>query len=293
MGIAESTKVNAVGTDSRRDRRIGAILLRHGKLTPDDIDEILEVQAKIGLRFGETAVQLGKISVDDVRRAIAEQYDLPGLSAERQIHPELVVACDPFHPCAEQVRALRTQLLVRWTNSAVHGRMLAVTSPGPAEGRSYLAANLAVAFSQLGEQTLLIDTDLRNPRQHRIFGVRDAVGLSTVLSQRADRDAIIHLREFGNLSLLPAGPPAPNPLELLSREAFVILLHELKHEFQVILFDTPAARTYADAQTIAFRAGDSLVLVRKDHTRSVDVHSLVQRIRDTGARVAGTVFNAF
>jgi chain length determinant protein tyrosine kinase EpsG len=242
-------------------------------------------------RTRDDALEL--VSRRDRRRAIAAQHDLPELVPEKRISPELVVTRDPFHPCAEQVRALRTQLLVRWANCAIHGRMLAITSPGRAEGRSYLAANLAVAFSQLGEHTLLIDADLRNPRQHRIFNVDDAVGLSTMLSGRAHRDAIVPLREFDRLSLLPAGAPAPNPLELLSRDAFVVLLHELKREFQVVLIDTPAAQICADAQTIAFRAGSALVLARRDHTRYADVHALIERISDAGARVAGTVFNVF
>lgn len=279
---------------SRPDRRIGTILHGNGVLNFDEIDEVLAAQKQKGTRFGETAVRLGLIGVDDLRRAIAEQYDLPHLAPDnKRISRELVVASEPFHRCAEQIRALRAQLLVRWANGAIRGRMLAITSPGPREGRSYLAANLAVAFAQLGEHTLLIDADLRRPRQHRIFNVDDSIGLSAVLSGRADNTAIVSLREFGNLSLLPAGAPAPNPLELLSRDAFVILLHELQRDFQVILLDTPPAQLCADAQTIVFRAGSALVLARKDHTRLADTSRLIDNIRDTGARIAGAIFNTY
>ena len=215
------------------------------------------------------------------------------LPDRRQTSSELVVAWDPFHRCSEQLRALRTQLLVRWANGTIRSRTLALASPGPGEGRSYLAANLAVTFAQLGEPTLLIDADLRKPRQHRIFGVDSDVGLSKLLSRQANGESIVALPEFGTLSLLPSGPPVHNPLELLSQPEFLVLLRQLEHEFPVILIDTPPARICADAQTVAFRAGAAIVLARKDHTSLADTSALVKTIRDTGAGIAGTVFNAF
>jgi chain length determinant protein tyrosine kinase EpsG len=203
------------------------------------------------------------------------------------------VAYEPFHARAEEVRALRTQLLMRWARAQVDHRMLAVASPGGGEGRSYVAANLAVAFSQLGERTLLVDADLRAPRQHRIFNVPDRVGLTAVLSGRADRGAVAPVREFGRLSLLPAGAPPPNPQELISRPALGAFLREMWKEFDVILFDTPPAKFYADALNVAFRAGSAVMLVRKDHTRLADTTGLIRELSDTGVHVVGTVLNVF
>lgn len=276
------------------DRRIGAILVEQLKLTAQQVGQILDAQKARGTHFGETAVRLGLIGVDDLRRAIAEQYQLPYLFPEnRRANSELVVASQPFHRCAEQIRALRTQLLIRWATGGIRARMLAIASPGQGEGRSYLAANLAVAFAQLGEQTLLIDADLRRPRQNRIFNIGDSQGLSAVLSGRAERSAVVPKPEFGPLSLLPAGARPPNPLELLSRDSFAILLHELQREFQVVLLDTPAAQLCADAQTIAFRAGGAVVLARKDVTNLDAAHRLVRELKQTGASIAGTVVNSF
>lgn len=281
--------------DPRSDRRIGAILVEQMKLTPENVNQVLEAQRTGGSRFGDTAVQLGLITVDDLRRAIADQYELPYLRPEnRDMNSELVVSSQPFHPCAEQIRALRSQLLIRWANGGIRARMLAVVSPGRREGRSYLAANLAVSFAQLGESTLLIDADMRRPRQGRIFEVDDGVGLSATLSRRASyRSAVIPLTRFGPLSLLPAGARPPNPLELLSRDSFAILLHELQREYQVVLIDTPAAEPCADAQTVAFRAGGALVVARKDHTNLKAATRLIRVLGDAGASIAGTVLNAF
>ncbi|HMH18133.1 MAG TPA: chain length determinant protein tyrosine kinase EpsG [Burkholderiales bacterium] len=279
---------------ARYDRRIGSILAEEGKLDTEGIERVMELQQTNGLRFGEAALRLGLITEDDLRCAVAKQYDLPLLlPGNESISNELVVAYEPFHPRAEELRALRTQLLLRWSQAGVKRRSLAIASPGAREGRSYVAANLAVVFSQLGERTLLVDADLRTPRQHRIFNVPDRIGLSAVLSGRADRGAIAPVREFGRLSLLAAGAPPPNPQELLSRPAFGFFLQEMWSEFDVILFDTPAAGLYADAQNVAFRAGNVLMLARKDHTRLADATGVIRELSDTGARVVGTVFNAF
>ena len=274
------------------NRRIGAILEADGKLQPAEIEAVLRAQAQHGLRFGETAVHMNLITRDDLRRAIAQQYNVPHLLPDnRRVGRELVVAYEPFHRCAEQIRALRTQLLIRWSNEGVRRRQLAIVSPGPGEGRSYLAANLAVAFAQLGDRTLLIDCDLRRPRQHHIFDVPDRLGLSALLSGRADRSAILALPELGRLWVLPAGARAPNPQELLSRASFAALLENLQAEFDVVLFDTPAASPYADAQTVAYRTGNALMLARRDHTRLADTARVIGELADMGIRTVGTVFN--
>src|SRR2546426_2047991 len=279
---------------ARYDRRIGSILAEEGKLGVEGIEQVMQLQQTNGLRFGEAALRLGLITEDDLRCAVAKQYDLPHwLPGNESISSELVVGYEPFHPRAEELRALRTQLLMRWSNTKVGHRVLAIVSPGSGEGRSYVAANLAVVFSQLGERTLLIDADLRTPRQHRIFNVPDRIGLSAVLSGRADRSAITQILEFGRLSLLPAGAPPPNPQELLSRPSLGVFLQEMWTEFDIILIDTPPAKLYADAQRGTFRAGSAMMLARKDHTRLADTASVIRELSDTGARIVGTVFNAF
>ena len=279
---------------ARYDRRLGSILAEQGKLAARDIERLLELQQRDGSRFGEAALRAGLITEDDLRSALARQFDYPHLlPGAGGVSTEIVVAYEPLHPRAEEMRALRTQLQIRWSNSGVRHRVLAITSPGPGEGRSYVAASLAVAFSQLGERTLLIDADLRAPRQHRIFDVPDRIGLSAVLSGRADRGAVVPVSKFGALSLLPAGAPPPNPQELLSRRTLATLLEELRSDFDVILFDTPPAKYYADAQSIAFRAGSVMVLARKDLTRLADTTGVIKHLKDTGARVVGTVLNVF
>src|SRR3954471_8337481 len=228
-----------------QDGRLGNILVELGKIDPGDIAPILEVQRLRGLRFGEAALSLRLINREDLRSAVAKQYGLPHLlPGSEDISSELVGAYEPFHPRAEEMRALRTQLLIRWSNAQTRHRMLAVVSPGSGEGRSYVAANLAVTFSQLGERTLLIDADLRAPRQHRIFNVPDKIGLAAALSGRGERGAAVPVPVLGGLSLLPAGALPPNPQELLSRTRFGALLKDMQARFDVIIIDTPPAKVY-------------------------------------------------
>lgn len=279
---------------ARQDRRIGAILAERGKLGLRDIERVLELQQRQGSRFGEAALRVGLITKEDLQSALAAQYDFPHLlPGTGGISTEVVVAYEPLHPRAEELRALRSELLIRWSKAEVRHRMLAIVSPGPGEGRSYVAANLAVLFSQLGERTLLIDADLRAPRQQRIFDIPDTLGLSAVLSGRADRSAVMPVANFARLSVLPAGAHPPNPQELLSRQVLGDLLQELRTEYDVILLDTPPAKLYADARIVAFRAGSAMVLARKGRTRLADTTALIGEFDNTGARIVGTVFNAF
>jgi Mrp family chromosome partitioning ATPase len=120
-----------------------------------------------------------------------------------------------------------------------------------------------------------------------------APGLAALLAGRAGREALAPLAEHGALALLPAGAPPNNPQELLSRPALARLLEELGAEFDVVVLDTPPARPYADAQSVAFRAGQALVLARKHRTSLADAGAVVRQLADAGASVIGTVCNAF
>src|SRR5258708_16061423 len=121
------------------DRRIGGILAEEGKLGAGDIERVMELQQAEGLRFGEGALRLGLITEDDLRCAVAKQYDLPLLlPGSESISSELVVAYEPFHPRAEELRALRTQLLMRWSNAGASHPVLAVLTPAPSQAPPHL-----------------------------------------------------------------------------------------------------------------------------------------------------------
>lgn len=272
---------------------LGSILIDEGKISPAEAEQIMAVQQREGWRFGEAAMRLSLISEQDLTLALHKQYDMPMLTPDNDgVCEELVAAYHPHHQLTEELRSLRTQLLIHWfRRSTTEQNILAIVSPGSGEGRSYVAANLAILFSQLGERTLLIDADLRNPRQHRIFNINDHIGLSAVLSGRAGPDAATAIPGIHNLMVLPAGAPPPNPLELLSRQLLPDLLMEYLSDFDVILVDTPPALPYSDAQTVSFRAGNAIVLARKDLTLVADAKRVVRELGNNGTRVVGTVIN--
>jgi len=278
----------------RRDLRIGDILAAEGKLDRTGIEQVLKLQESRGLRFGEAALRLRLITPEDLRSALAKQYDFPYVPLDGDAFgADLAASRDARHPNAEQLRALRTQLLIQWSKLEREPRALAIASPGSFEGRSYVTANLAVLFAQLGMRTLIIDADFRAPRQFEIFNVPDRVGLSAVLSGRAGHEAALPVPAFGPLAVLPAGARPPNPQELLLRPALATFLELAHHEHDVILIDTPPARENADAQSVAFSAGSVLVLARANHTRTDDAAGLVRDFRDAGAVVVGTALNRF
>jgi protein-tyrosine kinase len=275
-------------------RNIGAILMDEGKITSADTEQVLARQRELGWRFGEAAIELNLITDSDLRQALAKQYEFPYLAAGPDgVSKELIAAWDPFHPVVEELRGVRTQLLIRWYSPEAGRRMLAIVSPCAREGRSFIAANLAVVFSQLGQRTLLIDADFRAPRQQSIFNISDRFGLSSVLSGRADLSAAVPVTGLTGLAVLPAGPLPPNPLELLSRPGFVNLLAKAQAEYDIVLIDTPPATGYADAQCIVFRASDALLVSRKDETRIDDTERTVRDLSDASGRIVGTLMNAF
>jgi protein-tyrosine kinase len=275
-------------------RHIGAILMDEGKLTSSDAEQVLARQRELGWRFGEAAIELNLITESDLRQALAKQYEFPYLiSGPDGVSKELIAAWDPFHHTVEELRAVRTQLLMRWFNPEAGRRTLALTSACAREGRSFVAANLAVVFSQLGQRTLLIDADFRAPRQQSIFNVPDRFGLSTALSGRADLSIALPVSGLTGLSVLPAGPIPPNPLELLSRASFAALLAKAQSEYDIILIDTPPAALYVDAACVAFRAGDALLVTRQHHTRLAETEQAVRELTDASARIVGTVLNAY
>lgn len=270
---------------------MGRMLVESGRLAPEDVQRILDYQTRAGLPFGEAGVALGLLGDDDVHQVLAAQFGYSALAPDSGLAPELVAATDPDSDAVEHLRALRSQLMLRWFENDQRQAALAVVSPGAGEGRSWIAANLAVLFSQLGKRTILIDADLRRPRQHQLFGVPGRIGLSAILAGRAGWDAVSEVKAVPGLWLLPAGAVPPNPQELLARPGFARVITALRSSYEVILIDTPAAESCADAGTIAARAGAALMVACRDRSSVPRLASLSEDLRQFGITVVGAVLN--
>lgn len=272
-------------------RPIGAMLVEAGQIVEDDVQLILDYQQRTGLPFGEAGVALGLLDIDDVRQAVADQFGQRAPAADSPLASELAAVIEPHSGAVEHLRAVRSQLVLRWFENDERQAALAVVSPGAGEGRSWIAANLAVLFAQLGKRTILIDADLRHPRQHRIFGVPGRVGLSAMLAGRAGWEVVAEIKDVPNLSLLPAGAVPPNPQELLGRPGFARLISALRSSYEVILVDTPAAESCADAETIAARAGAALMVACRDRSSVARLSAMSDDLRQFGITVVGAVLN--
>ena len=272
-------------------RSIGAILVDAQRLKPIDVDRILAFQEGTNVFFGLAGQALGLLTDDDVRYALSVQFDYPYLPEDSSLSRELVAAYEPASRVVEDLRALRSQLMLRWFDTGADRRGLAIASAGHGDGRSYLAANLAIVFSQLGERTLLIDANLRTPRQHKLFNLGARAGLSDMLVDRAGSEAVVGITALRDLSVLPAGTIPPNPQELLGRQHFSNFLQSMGENFDVIIIDTPAASAYADAHTVAVRAGAALLVARQGRSSVPQMAHLTQGLRDFGVAVLGSVLN--
>lgn len=291
---AGEESVSATQSSDAQGRSIGAIISETRNLSAEQVERILAHQRSHGVRFGEAAVALGFASTDDVLFALAQQFHYPYAAEEqRKASPELVTLNQPFSVQAEAFRATRSQIIMRVWSEPDARRALAVISPEPGDGKTFFAANLAVALAQLGGRTLLVDADMRGPRQHEVFNIENNAGLSGILSGRAESNVIQQISGVPSLFVMPVGPKPPNPVELVERPAFGLLLRELCSKFDHVVVDTPAGTYGADASVIAARCGAALLVARRDSSRVSLLQELVLSLSSGPVRLAGVVMNEY
>lgn len=204
-------------------------------------------------------------------------------------HPELVVHDHPKSGFSEALRAVRTNL--QFMSPDKPFRRLLITSAGPAEGKTTMACGLAVALAQAGQRVLLIDCDLRRPRLHRIFDATNDFGVSSAVIEPDELDIKALETKVPNLSVLPSGPPAPNPAELLQSERFASLLQKLGQHFDRIVLDSPPVMPVTDAAILSTMVDGTVVVVKAFGTSRHLLSQAVRALTDVGAAVAGGVLN--
>ena len=277
-----------------QDPSLGDILRRTKGLTSEQVSQALEHQRKTGLRFGEAVVELGLARPEDVVWALSQQFHYPYQPvSEDALSDELVVAHSPFDTNVEAFRDLRTQLIMGVMGPNTDRRALAVLSGEQGEGKSFIAANLAVAFSQLPGRTLLVDANFRTPRLQEIFRIKAHSGLSSILAGRTEPNVIQPIDHLPNLYLLSSGVQPPNPVELLQRASMSLLLRELLAKFDHVLVDTPAAELGPDARIIAHHCGAAMIVGRKGHSRTTEMHTLIKHLTKSQVKLSGILVNEF
>jgi capsular exopolysaccharide synthesis family protein len=196
---------------------------------------------------------------------------------------------DPDSPAQEAIRRVRARVLE--SDRDASRRSVLVTSAEPGEGKSTVAANLAVSIAQTGRATVVVDGDLRLPAQHRIFDLPNEVGLSSVLRRDATVAAALQASQFAGVRVITSGPTPPNPAELLGSSEMVAVLAELAGSFDVIVLDAPSLLAVADALVLA-RAVDGVVLVvGRAQARAETVRAAREELISARARSIGVVVN--
>jgi capsular exopolysaccharide synthesis family protein len=195
---------------------------------------------------------------------------------------------------AEAFRTVLTSILFSGENGS-RPRVLAITSPGPVEGKTTVATNLSIALAEIGRKVLLIDADLRRPRIHSIFRLNNEVGLTSLLSEaamdKAAVDAAVRETAVPNLFAIPSGPSTSAAASLLFSPHLQELLQRFRDEFDTVLIDTPPSLQMPDARVIG-RLADAVVLVtRANHTTRDAALAARQRFGEDQTRVLGTILN--
>ena len=309
------TAERAEGVARPIDTERSDALIAHCNLSAQDVDRISETMRARRQDFCEAALLLKlatREDIDEVSSWVREhsgdsqttgvietalrnaQGGTTALTVRQgmgRLSNVLLHAIDADSERGEKIRALRTDLMLL-NESAQRGNVVALVGPGRGEGRSQLCAELAIAFAQLGRRTLLVDADLRHPRQHVLFSTDNQWGLAQTLA--LGESPYMHgVEGMPELAVLTCGTIPPNPLELVSHRRFERLITELRRQYDFIVIDTPAVSLYADALQIATVAQRVLVVTRTGATSYRSMKEMLRRLAVTGSKILGAVTSKF
>ena len=254
--------------------------------TPDDVERVLG-QSVVGTNPDkiEGRSRYGYYGYGKRRRAAGEATaDRLG----RSIPVELVCVSHPRLAVSEAYRSLRTAMMLSTANSL---KSVLVTSAVAGEGKTVTASNLAVVLAQLGNSVLLIDADLRKPRQHEILGVSNRVGLVSFLTRQAEPEAVVQTTTVANLSVAPSGPIPPQPSELLASERMREFLAFGREHYDFVIVDSPPVLPVTDAAILSREVDGVLLCIGAGIALREDAKTCVERLAMVEAKLLGVVLN--
>ena len=258
----------------------------------------------LGLCFGIGFALLVERLDDSVRSPLelSERYGTPVLGMIPAIKPNEIAAvtpatsvsrvithADPRSPVAEAYRSLRTNLAFARTQRPL--RSLALTSPGPSDGKSTTVANLAITFAQQGQRTLLVDADLRRAVLDRTFSVPRTPGLTDVIIGQHPIEEAVHETQVPNLFIMSSGQLPPNPSELLGTPAMREQLQRMTEKFDMVLFDSPPLLAVTDAAVLSTLVDGTVLIARMGATARKGLWRALHQLRAVHANLLGTVLN--
>ena len=215
---------------------------------------------------------------------------------------------DSMSVVAEAYRTLRTNVQFAIGGNNKECNIIAITSTSPQEGKTLTSTNLAIALSQMGKRTLLIEADMRRPQISKLFQIKQKPGLSDILIgtvkpqvairtitdilfEIPDWDNLMKMPGIDNLNILTSGTLPPNPTELLISSEFKLMLEQLRNEYDFIIIDTPPSLPVSDASIVGAVVDGTIIIYQSDTTSRHLLLRAIQNLRKNRAKLLGVVIN--
>jgi len=304
--ISRLKEINLVRDFGGYDAKLISIPAPGGRVGTAGMMQILLAGAAVGLLLGVGLAYLADMtdksfrSPEEIRRRLGlpivahvpvmakEEETLTNPDAPHLDH-SLAIYHRPRSGEAEAYRSLRTALYFS-SRGNMH-KVIQITSPKMADGKTTIASNLAIAIAQSGKRVVLVDADLRRPRLHALFGIRPEVGLTSVIVGEAELSAAVVDSGIDRLSLLPCGPRPENPAELLTQPRFEQVLADLRAQFDFVILDTPPLLAVTDPAVVVSRMDGVFLIVRVSKNGRPAAERAREILYTLQANVLGVVVN--
>jgi len=204
---------------------------------------------------------------------------------------KLITSANPKSVISEQFRTLRTNINFSMPDKEL--KTLIFTSASPSEGKSTIAANIAVVFAQEGKRVLLVDADMRKPTVHYTFHMTNTLGLSNLLTRQATVSDVVKVSEVENLNIITCGPIPPNPAELIGSHTMDKVIEEMKGYFDIIIFDAPPVLSVTDAQILSNKSDGTILVMSSGQTEKENILKAKDALVSSQGNIIGAVLNNF
>jgi len=256
---------------------------------PEDVAKLVDLPSLGVIPFLSADGGRKRSDLSGAGRSYGTEGDRPGDAAPEVREIELINHLYPKFSIAEDYRTVRTSILFAHADAAP--RSICFTSTVPQEGKTATVANLAVSFAQLEGKVLLVDADLRKPRLHKVFNLRNIAGLSSYLAGKNTFDEVVQKTSIDNVWTIASGPHPPNPAELLNSRRMKELLATARERFSVVLLDTPPVLAVIDPVIVSSLADATVFIVRAGKTTRRPFVRAIGEVRKAKADILGVVFN--